>query len=188
MKLKKAEKEQLLNLARNSLNYIFRKKKGYSPNTERMPKKLKEKKATFVTLTKNGELRGCIGSLLASKPIYQDIIENTYKAAFSDYRFPQLDKSELADVRIEISILTKPEDLEYKSQSDLISILEREKPGVIISEGLNSATFLPQVWDEITRAEDFLSHLCQKAGFDPDEWKGGRLAVQTYKVLNFKEK
>jgi AmmeMemoRadiSam system protein A len=178
----------LLKLARKSLEYIFRTGKEFIPNNSDIPEELNDIKATFVTLTKNERLRGCIGKLKAIQELYKDVIENTYSAAFNDPRFPQLSKEELPQVKIEISVLEEPKKLKYKDSSDLIAKLAKTKPGVILGYGFYSATFLPQVWEELPEAEDFLSHLCQKAKLEPNTWKHEKLEIQTYNVAKFKEK
>ncbi len=188
MKLTDKEKKQLLKLSREALEYIFKTGEEIDLSELKMPDKLKEEKATFVTLTKNGQLRGCIGKLLPKKELYKDIIENTYSAAFADYRFQQLRKEELDQIKIEISILTKPELLKYKDHEDLIKKLNETKPGVILEHELSSATYLPQVWDEIKDIKSFLSSLCAKAGLPDDMWKYPNIKIYTYYVIKFREK
>jgi len=188
MKLTKLEQNFLLDLARSALEHIFKNGEELRPDESDIPKKLKEKRASFVTLTKAGELRGCIGKLLPVKELHKDVIENTYSAAFSDPRFPQLQEDELNNIFIEISILDRPKSLKYKDAKGLIAILKKEKPGVIIQHGLYSATFLPQVWEDLKTPEEFLSNLCLKAGLSPDTWQKERLEIQTYKVHKFSEK
>lgn len=188
MKLTKSEQQFLLKLSRSALEHIFKTGKELTPDNSDIPKSLKQKKATFVTLTKNSNLRGCIGKLLPQYKLFKDIIKNTYSAAFGDPRFPQLIKNEVEEIKIEISILDKPEILKYKNKQDLIAKLEKEKPGVIIQHGLYSATFLPQVWTDLKTAEEFLSHLCQKAGLLKDIWQKENIEIQIYKVVKFREK
>jgi len=188
MKLTKSEQKYLLKLARAALEHIFKTGKELIPDNSDIPTKLKRKRATFVTLTKNGKLRGCIGKLLPQQKLFKDVIKNTYSAAFGDPRFPQLTKDELEKIKIEISVLDKPKIMKYKNQQDLITKLEKEKPGVIIQHGLYSATFLPQIWTDLKTAEEFLSHLCQKAGLPKDIWQKENIEIQIYKVVKFKEK
>lgn len=187
MELSKSEQKSLLKLARSALEHILTTGEEVKPNDSDIPKKLKEKRATFVTLTKDGILRGCIGKILPQKELYKDIIENTYSAAFGDPRFPQLTEDELKQISIEISTLDKPKSLKYKDSKALVAKLKKEKPGVIIQHGLYSATFLPQVWEELKTPKEFLSHLCQKAGLEGDTWQKERLEIQTYKVVKFSE-
>ena len=143
---------------------------------------------TFVTLKIKGGLRGCIGNLSTSETISNGIKSNALNAAFHDYRFSPLTLEELDDVKIEISVLTVPQPLEYSNGADLISLLRVNVDGVIIRKGSSSATFLPQVWDNFPDPKIFLSHLCQKAGLPIDAWSTGKLEVSTYQVQKFKEK
>lgn len=180
-------KKYLLSLSRKVLSEKLIKGRKYEAVSDDIPKELIKPKATFVTLIKNGELRGCVGKLFPDKPLYQDVIENTRKSAFSDFRFPPLSKEELGSIKIEISILSTPEELKYSKVHDLIEILKREKPGVILDAGLNRATFLPQVWEKIESVESFLTHLCIKAGLDKDAWRSDNLKIKTYQVEKFKD-
>lgn len=179
----------LLKLARSALNEYFksRKKKSLKDTDIKLPV-LKKKRGTFVTLTKENQLRGCIGHVHAIQEIYKDVLENTYAAAFNDPRFPPLTQEELKDTRIEISILSTPQKLDYKNAQELIKNLSDNNPGVILQKGFNTATFLPQVWEEIEEVENFLSHLCVKAGLNPDEWRQESLTIFTYTVEKVKEK
>jgi len=148
---------------------------------------LKEYRGTFVTLNKKGRLRGCIGNIEPVKTIFEGIMDNAMHAAFKDSRFSPLSEDELADTQVEISILTQAEPLDYIDGNDLISKLKPHVHGVIIEKGYRKATFLPQVWSQLSRPDDFLSHLCMKAGLHSDEWKKGGLIVSTYKVQVFEE-
>jgi hypothetical protein len=144
-------------------------------------------RATFVTLTKAGALRGCIGSLAASQALREGVRDNALNAAFHDPRFRPLQADELETVAIEVSVLTEPQSLPYRDGDDLLTRLRPEVDGVIIRQGGRSATFLPQVWAQLPRPEEFLSHLCRKAGLPADAWRQGALQVQTYQVQCFHE-
>ena len=144
-------------------------------------------RGTFVTLTMNGHLRGCIGNLSPKESIAEGVRRNALNAAFHDYRFSPLKKKELARVDIEVSILTKQEPLKYIDSADLIKKLRVNVDGVIIRKGGHSATFLPQVWEQLPRPEDFLTHLCAKAGLPNDAWRETGLDVMTYQVQYFEE-
>jgi AmmeMemoRadiSam system protein A len=183
------EKRICVELARASIKYFFEEEHKYSLSSEevsKLPKKLLEKKACFVTLMIHGDLRGCIGHLNAIQPLYKDIIENAFSAAFSDPRFDALTEDEFSLAEIEVSILTDPLPLEYKDTSDLLNKIIPKKDGLIISKGFRSATFLPSVWEEIASKEEFLSHLCLKAGLAPTEWQKGELSVQRYYAIKAK--
>ena len=146
-----------------------------------------EKLGTFVTLKLKDQLRGCMGCLTPSETILQGIQRNAINAAFNDPRFPALTAIEHDQAAIDISILSKPRELEYSKGSDLLEKLRPTIDGVIINKGLARATFLPQVWEQLPRTEDFLAHLCRKAGLSPDEWKRGGLGVSIYQVQYFHE-
>ncbi|MGW8161112.1 MAG: AmmeMemoRadiSam system protein A [Desulfobulbales bacterium] len=146
-----------------------------------------EKRGTFVTLTIKNQLRGCMGCLTPSETILEGIQRNAINAAFNDPRFSPLTTAELNEATIEVSILTNPIQLEYTDGSDLRNKLRPHVDGVIIGKGMARATFLPQVWEQLPTPEDFLSHLCRKAGLSPDEWRQGDLDVLTYGVQYFNE-
>jgi uncharacterized protein len=123
-------------------------------------------KATFVTLTLDGQLRGCIGSLIAHRPLLDDLIHNAKAAAFDDPRFYPLSLEEFLHVNIEVSLLSEPEVVEYRDIDDLKSKITAGMDGIILQKGGRKATFLPQVWEQLPTFELFFSHLCQKAGLD----------------------
>lgn len=144
--------------------------------------------AAFVTLRmRNGNLRGCIGSLIAHRPLIEDVRSNAIAAAFEDPRFPPLTAEELVDIVIEVSVLTEPEPLPYADAEELIRKLKPDVDGVIIERGRHRATFLPQVWDQLPMPEEFLSHLCYKAGLSATAWRRGDLSVSIYQVQEFEE-
>ncbi len=120
--------------------------------------------ATFVTLTLNGNLRGCIGSLVAHNALIDDLTSNACKAAFEDPRFPPLTKEEFENVDIEISLLSQPLEIKYADLKDLESKIHKGVDGMIVRQGYKQATFLPQVWEQLPEFEDFLTHLFHKAG------------------------
>lgn len=120
--------------------------------------------ATFVTLTKHGNLRGCIGSIIAHRPLIEDLISNAQSAAFRDPRFPPLSPEELHEIDIEVSLLTPPRLVEYSDIEDLQKKIRPYIDGVILRLGEHQATFLPQVWDELDEFEEFFVHLGLKAG------------------------
>lgn len=148
----------------------------------------KKQRGIFVSLhRKNGDLRGCIGNINPVKTLIEGVQDNARHAAFHDSRFRPLSHEELEDMVIEISILTNPEKLDYKNADDLIKKITPGLDGVIIGKAHRSATFLPQVWEQLKDAHSFLSHLCMKAGLDAQEWKSGTLDVSLYRVQSFEE-
>ena len=142
---------------------------------------------TFVTLKLQGELRGCIGNLTAVDSIVQAVRENAVHAAFHDPRFQPLAAQELEKVQIEVSVLTEPQQLAYDDVNELLAKLKPGIDGVILRKGSASATFLPQVWEQLPRPESFLAHLCMKAGLGAKAWRKGNLNVYTYQVQYFEE-
>ncbi|OSM05092.1 AmmeMemoRadiSam system protein A [Magnetofaba australis] len=152
---------------------------------ERFPE-LAEPGACFITLTKQGALRGCIGSLVAHRDLAADLIANAEAAAFRDPRFPPVNFEELAQIRVEVSLLSAPQPLPYDSADDLLCKLEPNVHGVILSVGGSRATFLPQVWEQLPSPTEFLSHLCRKAGLAGDCWRHGP-QIQLYTVEKYKE-
>ncbi|RMG01222.1 MAG: AmmeMemoRadiSam system protein A, partial [Acidobacteria bacterium] len=137
--------------------------------------------------TINGELRGCVGTLEAYQPLVEDVKEHVIAAAFHDFRFPPVSKEELPLIEIEISVLTKPERLNYNNPQELPKLLKPFEDGVVLAWGGRRATFLPQVWHKIPDTEKFLDHLCLKMGVNPQLWRREILEVWIYQVIEFRE-
>jgi AmmeMemoRadiSam system protein A len=142
---------------------------------------------TFVTLKINQQLRGCIGNLTSTEPLAISVRRNAINAAFQDPRFKPLAAQELEKIEIEVSILSQPQPLKYSDSADLIKKLRPRIDGVIIRKDGASATFLPQVWEQLPEPRDFLTHLCLKAGLASDAWQNTELEVSTYQVQYFEE-
>ena len=179
----------LLKLARQTISEQLGGKTENDPSlSEKLnAMELQDICGTFVTLTKNKQLRGCIGNLLPSEPIPEGVRNNAINAAFNDHRFSPLTKEELDEIEIEISILTKPEPLSFSGAKDLLSKIRPNVDGVILKKAYRSATFLPQVWEQLPDKKSFLSHLSQKAGLPKDAWKDPDIEVMTYQVQYFEE-
>lgn len=128
---------------------------------------LKIDAATFVTLEYDHHLRGCIGSLVAHRSRFEDVFQNAKSAAFHDPRFHPLREKELSHINIEVSVLSKPEIIEYEDFDDLITKVEPELDGLIFKHKGYQGTFLPQVWRELKSPKIFLEHLSMKAGLSP---------------------
>lgn len=182
------DKKYLLKLARESIMSKLDNVPLPKIEPSQLKENLKVKTGCFVTLHKNGDLRGCIGYLEGREPLYQAVLENAQNAAFSDYRFPQVKKDEMKSIEIEITVLTQPQKLNYSGVEDLLNKLRPRIDGVILKKGYNQATFLPQVWDQLSSKEEFLMHLCMKAGLSDNEWQKGELIVLTYQAFYFDEK
>ena len=173
----------LLTLARNAI--AARLGQPTAPVAVDLPE-LREMGATFVTLTRNGQLRGCIGSLEASRPLLADVQENARNAAFRDPRFDPLSVEELLLTRVEVSLLTPPEAMSFTSEADALARLRPQVDGVIFSAGRHRATFLPQVWEQLPEPADFIARLKQKAGLPAGYW-GPDVRLERYTVEKWKE-
>ena len=142
--------------------------------------------ATFVTLTQHEQLRGCIGSLQAWRPLLTDVQENACAAAFSDPRFKPLTVDELGRTRVEVSLLEPAEPLVFTDQADALAKLRPDIDGIIFTAGRHRATFLPQVWEQLPNPVDFLAHLKLKAGLPSNYW-GSDIKLERYTVRKWQE-
>ncbi|MCP4395098.1 MAG: AmmeMemoRadiSam system protein A [Alphaproteobacteria bacterium] len=182
------EKSILLGLARQSIEYTVNKGGMLPVNADDFNEKLHEKRGVFVTLQCGGALRGCIGNITPVGPLYKTIVDRACDAAKNDIRFIPVELSELSKIHIEISVLTNPEALDYKTPEDLRVKLCPNIDGVVLQlEGGMSSTFLPQVWEQLPDAESFLAELSLKAGGSADDWKRPGVRVKTYQVEKFEE-
>lgn len=152
---------------------------------------LAKRGASFVTLTIDGELRGCIGSLNAHRALGDDVRSNAVSAALSDPRFPPLSAAEFSTVQVEVSLLSEPEFMEFRDEADALAQLVPGRDGVIFFNGCQKATFLPQVWEQLPEPHMFIAALKQKARLPVDFWGPGvmlaRYQVRKWKEGDFKE-
>ncbi len=181
------ERGILLRLARRSIEAAVNHKPLPPLDRDGLPARLLQPGASFVTLTIRNELRGCVGALVPYGPLVDDVREHAVAAALEDRRFRPVSSDELPLLRIEISRLTLPEELEYNSPLELPDLIRPNIDGVTVFDGWQRATFLPQVWEKLPDTELFLDHLCQKMGAAPDLWRRRILRVQTYQVEEFHE-
>ena len=142
--------------------------------------------ASFVTLTLGEDLRGCIGSLEARRPLLEDVQGNAIAAAFRDPRFLPLDKHEFAQMRVEVSELSRAEPLEFESEAHVLNLLRPHMDGVVLEYGRHRSTFLPQVWETLGRPHEFLAQLKRKAGLPADFWHDD-IKLSRYAVTKWKE-
>jgi AmmeMemoRadiSam system protein A len=131
---------------------------------------LAEPGACFVTLRKDGELRGCIGSLMAHRALAEDLLDNARSAAHSDPRFSPLQRNELDAVRFEVSLLSPLERLEVQSEQEALAALRPGQDGLMLQVGFYRGVFIPKVWKELPDPKEFLAYLRRKAGLSPDQW------------------
>lgn len=157
-----------------------------SPEPDTGASDLRQTAATFVTLTRDRALRGCIGSLNAYRPLIEDVRHNAVAAAFADRRFAPLERAEFAQVCFEVSLLTPATALTAPDQAAAIAALRPGIDGVILEYGARRATFLPQVWQTLADAERFLGELKRKAGLPEDFWAAG-LKLSRYQVRKWQE-
>ncbi len=168
--LNDAQKQQLLAVAKQAIEHGLATGRPLPINLADYPSELQERRATFVTLHKNRQLRGCIGKLEARKPLVVDIAENAYSAAFHDPRFLPLERAELTDLNIHLSILSPAEPMTFSSEQDLLKQLKPGVDGLILTAGHRRGTFLPSVWEQLPEPGQFLRHLKQKSGLPADYW------------------
>jgi len=180
-------KHTLLQIARKAITNAVFKEPSFQISMDTLPVELKEDGASFVTLTIEGMLRGCIGSIEAVEPLALDVQRHAVDAALADPRFQPVTIDELDSILIEISILTKPQPLECPAPENRHTCLEPGVDGVLIQSGLHRATFLPQVWEKLPDPVQFLEFLCQKAYLERNAWKQPEIEVLTYQVIHFDE-
>ncbi len=184
--LTEREQKIALKLARETIQAFLENRAPKIPG--QIPKGLLQKKGVFVTLLENGKLRGCIGNLENWQTVWEGIQENALSAAFNDSRFLPLSKKEFSETKIEISVLSMPNALEFHSPNELLQKLKQKEHGVILENNGQRATFLPSVWEELPEKETFLSHLCMKAGLEPSAWQSKQTKIWFYTAFRFEEK
>lgn len=173
----------LLPLARAA---IARKLGCPAPTAERSVGWLQEQGAAFVTLSIDGRLRGCIGTILAHRALGDDVEANALAAAFGDPRFPPLAPEEFDRVHIEVSVLTEPTPMPVHSRAEALAQLEPGVDGVLLHSRGHRATFLPQVWEQLPDPDAFLSALMRKAGLPADHWDA-HTELERYRVRAWHE-
>ena len=183
------ERKILMHLARGTLEAVVNETSIPLVDTEKLPADLKADKGCFVTLTKKGELRGCIGYIFPNGPLYKAVMANAHIAALRDRRFRPVRTDELKDIEIEISVLTVPRELRSTSADDLLAKLRPGVDGVVLRAGGGkySSTYLPQVWKKVPDKIDFMNKLTRKAGLPEWVWKEGNVTILTYQVEAFHE-
>lgn len=186
-KLTLEEQKILLRLAREAMERGVKGEALPSLDLSSLPLRLRDEGSSFVTLTAQGQLRGCIGSLEASQSLAQDVRDHAVAAALNDPRFPAVREEEVDRIQIEVSRLTRPIPLDYKDAEDLLSKLHPFVDGVIVRDAYHRATFLPQVWEKVPQPAEFMNNLCYKMGVEPDLWRRKHFEVLTYQVEDFHE-
>lgn len=178
------DRHLLRDLAYQSIRHGLETGKALEVDIAQYPAELQTKKATFVTLHRHRELRGCIGILKPVRSLAEDVAYNAWAAAFSDSRFMPLNADELDDLDIHISILGTPEEMDFTSEDDLVKQIRPGIDGLIMEDGYKKGTFLPSVWESLTDSREFLRHLKLKAGLPADYWSDN-IKVKRYTVEEF---
>ncbi len=178
------QKELLLQVARASLEHGLVRHQALTVDPNDYPPDLQMPRAAFVTLTVAGQLRGCVGTLEATRPLVVNVAKYAYAAAFADSRFPELTWEELPQVQAHISILSDLEPLHGVSENELLEQLRPGIDGLMLEEGFLRGTLLPSVWETIPDQRQFLRQLKRKAGLPADYWSDS-LQVKRYTTICF---
>jgi AmmeMemoRadiSam system protein A len=178
------DRATLLDIARAAVHAHVMGERPPRLDRVHLPAALWRPGASFVTLRRDGQLRGCIGSLEARRPLAVDVAENAIAAASRDPRFPPLGPDEEADLEVKISVLTPPEPIDVRSRAELVAAVHAGADGLLIEAGHHRGTFLPAVWDQLPEIDDFLDHLWAKAGLHPADWPSN-LRVARYRSEEF---
>lgn len=160
----------LLEIARDAIASGIRGERRGPVRPNELPPELAAERATFVTLTLDGALRGCIGMLEACRPLAEDVAENAKAAAFHDPRFPPVTRKEFERLEVHLSVLSAPEEMVFSSEETLLEKIRPGTDGLILQERARRGTFLPSVWKELPDKEAFWMHLKMKAGLPTDYW------------------
>jgi len=172
----------LLLLARAAIAHAF----GRSHDADTTAPWLREPGACFVTLTQDEQLRGCIGTLEAHRPLRADVRANALSAAFHDPRFAPLSVRELDLIELEVSLLSPLQTLDFGSEAEALTQLRPGIDGLVFAYGTRRSTFLPQVWEQLPDTHDFMAHLKRKAGLPADFWHR-EVRLQRYTVAKWQE-
>lgn len=179
-----AERRWLLGAAAAAIRHGLAGGEPRIPDLADCPPRLREQGASFVTLKRDGALRGCIGTLQAGRPLAEDVAHNAHRAAFSDPRFPALTEAEMAGLDVSVAVLGEPEPMRFRSEPDLVRQLRPGVDGLILRDGERRGTFLPAVWEGLPQPEAFVRQLKRKAGLAEDHWSD-TLRVSRYSTESF---
>ncbi len=160
----------LLDVARQSIESGLRTGQPLVVDPDAYPPELSERCATFVTLRRAGELRGCLGSLVPSRPLVDDVAHSAFKAAFRDSRFPPIEADEFASLEIQLSILSPLEPLPAPDEQALLNAIRPGVDGLVVRDRARQGTFLPAVWESFPEPSAFWYELKRKAGLPVDSW------------------
>ncbi len=181
------EKKRLVDIARQSIDSGFHTGKAFVVGIDQLVGKLSTTLASFVTLTQSGELRGCIGSLQASEPLAQSVANSAYNAAFRDPRFDRLSELEWPDTELEISVLSPMELIQADDRHALLQQLRPLVDGLMLEDKGHRSTFLPKVWENLVKPDQFLEELLLKAGLSANHWSS-TIQFKRYQTITFDSK
>lgn len=180
----RTQRARLLEVAAEAIDHGLETGARWMPDPAEEDEALTEPRGCFVTLHREGALRGCVGSLTARGPLVREVARAAYNAAFRDPRFPPLARQEREGLDIHISVLSEPKPMAFTSEADLLEQLRPGVDGLILEDGGRLGTFLPDVWDSLPTPRAFLEQLRRKAGLAPDHWSS-TLRVQRYTTEAF---
>jgi len=185
-KLSTEQRQTLLAVALRSIEHGLKERRPLTVDASHYVARLRQQGASFVTLKKQGQLRGCIGTLEAHQPLVQDVATHAFDAAFNDRRFPPLQSKEFPGLDIHLSVLSQPRPLEVESEAELLACLRPGIDGLVLEEGRHRATFLPAVWDQLPEPSTFLQQLRLKAGLPANYWSDA-IKLYRYATESFPE-
>jgi len=186
IELDAGHQRSLLTIARQSIGLGLQGQPAPDADATDPADPLSARLGTFVTLTLNDALRGCIGSLQSSNTLPRSVAEAAYNAAFHDPRFPRLAAHELPGVQIEVSVLSAMSPIAAETRDELLQQLRPGRDGLLLQDGHYRSTFLPKVWEQLAEPGLFLDQLLAKAGLPASHWSG-TLRFQRYETLSFRE-
>lgn len=162
-------------LAKFAIKYFLTHQREPVISSNEIPPTWQEYAACFVTIFVDKKLHGCIGSIVARQPLYQEIVANAIKAATEDWRFSPIQQEELPQLTTEVSVLTSLEEYIPENNQALLIFLSNERPGLMLELNGQQALFLPQVWEDLPNPQEFLAHLCLKASLPPESWQNKKM-------------
>jgi AmmeMemoRadiSam system protein A len=184
VELSREQRDTLLAIAKQSIDYGLSHGRPLPVDPDDYPAPLQTLRATFVTLHESGQLRGCIGTLEAHRPLVEDVADNAFSAAFRDPRFAPVSAAERDRLALDISVLSPATPMQFASEQDLLRQLRPGIDGLVLEDGPYRGTFLPSVWEQLPEPVDFLRQLKRKAGLSVDHWSPS-LKVSRYVTESF---
>ncbi len=183
-RLDDGDRRTLLDVAQRSVRNGVLEGHALEVDPSRHPARLQELRATFVTLRKRGELRGCVGTLEARRALVAEVADTAFGAGFRDARFPPVREPEISELHIHVSVLSPLEPVDVASEAELLGLLRPGRDGLVLREGALQATFLPSMWEPLLAPQEFVRQLKRKMGVPEEHWSA-RMEVLRYTVEEF---